>query len=274
MYYKKTNHSIFLFLILLLITSCANVKDIAYFQNLGSNNANALNNQKNASGLSNATIKPKDLLSITVVSSEPEASRMYNLVVPQISETFKSSALFSQPVLQTYLVDNEGTIEFPALGKIKVAGFTRKEIETALHQKLASSFTKETPIITIRIVNFTVNILGEVFKPGKYETINDRMTIFDGLALAGDMTVYARRDNVKILRENAIGTKEFITLNLNDRNIIYSPAYFLEQNDVIYVEPNKSKSRSSNFGSAETFWISSVSIMLTLTSLILTVVRK
>lgn len=272
MYYKKTNLSVFLLMSILFMSSCAQVKNIAYFQKVEST-ALSLKNQQNSIGLYEAHIKPKDLLSITVVSSEPEASRMYNLIVPQIAEPTNQNSLFSQPTLQTYLVDNDGNIDFPVFGKIKVEGLTRNELESMLQKKLAFAFTKESPIITIRFTNYSVNILGEVLKPGKFETNNDRLTIFEGLALAGDLTIYGRRDNVKVLREKADGTKEYITLNLNDKNIIYSSAYYLEQNDVVYVEPNKSKSRSSNYGAAETFGISSLSVLLTLTSLVFTVFK-
>ena len=305
MKYKKANFSVFLVLIILVISSCASVKNIAYFQK-SNTKTETFNSQKNspssnklqkkqnktqsksavssetnvfgnyheendASPLYDARIKPKDLLSITVVSSEPEASRIYNLVVPQIAEASNQNSLYTQPSLQSYLVDNDGNIEFPVFGKIKVAGLTRKELETMLQKKLAPAFSKETPIITIRFINYSVNILGEVMKPGKFETTNDRLTIFEGLALAGDLTIYGRRDNVKVLRENLDGTKEYITVNLMDKNIIYSPAYYLEQNDVVYVEPNKSRSRSSNYGAAESFGITSLSVLLTLTSLVFTV---
>ena len=303
MIYKKTNFS-GLLLFILLLNSCASVKDIAYFQKSGNtanssqqgNSADLSNSEtkstnlvtstdlssvsktsglytveRNSAGLYEARIKPKDLLSITVVSSEPEASRMYNLVVPQVADISNPNSLLSQPSLQTYLVDNDGNIDFPVFGKIKVAGFTRKELESMLQKKLSSAFSKESPIISIRFTNYSVNVLGEVLKPGRFETINDRMTIFEGLALAGDLTIYGRRDNVKVLRENADGTKEYITLNLNSKNIIYSPAYFLEQNDVVYVEPNKSRSKSANYGTAESFGISSVSVLLSLTTLVFTV---
>ena len=303
MIYKKTNFS-GLLLFILLLNSCASVKDIAYFQKSGNtanssqqgNSADLSNSEtkstnlviskdlssvsktsgiytveRNSAGLYEARIKPKDLLSITVVSSEPEASRMYNLVVPQVADISSPNSLLSQPSLQTYLVDNDGNIDFPVFGKIKVAGFTRKELESMLQKKLSSAFSKESPIISIRFTNYSVNVLGEVLKPGRFETINDRMTIFEGLALAGDLTIYGRRDNVKVLRENADGTKEYITLNLNSKNIIYSPAYFLEQNDVVYVEPNKSRSKSANYGTAESFGISSISVLLSLTTLVFTV---
>jgi polysaccharide export outer membrane protein len=302
MKYKKT---IILVFIILVISSCAPVKNIAYFQNLKSKtettksqkNSPALNKRQKIqkktqinsvessetkvsgnyheenenSALYDARIKPKDLLSITIVSSEPEASRIYNLVVPQIAEASNQNSLYTQPSLQSYLVDNDGNIEFPVFGKIKVSGLTRKELETMLQKKLAPAFSKESPIITIRFINYSVNILGEVMKPGKFETTNDRLTILEGLALAGDLTIYGRRDNVKVLRENVDGTKEYFTLNLMDKNIIYSPAYYLQQNDVVYVEPNKSRSRSSNYGAAESFGITSLSVLLTLTSLVFTV---
>lgn len=270
---KISVYHLILLLSIFFISSCAGVKEIAYFQDTN-NAAVTAGNQKKTPGMFDAKIKPKDLLSITVVSTEPEASRIYNLVVPQVTNLTSDNSLYSQPTLQTYLVDNNGDIEFPVLGKIQAAGLTRDELEKVLHKKLAAAFTSESPIITIRFVNYSVNILGEVLRPGKYETNNERLTIFEGLALAGDMTIYGKRDNVVVLRERADGTKEYIKLNLNDKNIINSSAYYLEQNDVVYVEPNKSRSRSSNFGAAENFGISSLSILITLTSLIFTVLRN
>ena len=272
MYCKKTGFSVYLLLSILFLYSCAPAKDIAYFQKVDTK-AHSTNNQLVPTGLYEARIKPKDLLSITVVSSEPNASRMYNLIMPQAEVSSTQNTLSSMPTLQNYEVDIDGNIEFPMLGKLRVAGLTRSEVENMLHKKLESAFTKESPIITIRFTNYSVNILGEVQRPGRFETINDRLTIFEGLALAGDLTIYGRRDNVKVLREKADGSKEYITLNLSDKNIIYSPAYYLEQNDVVYVEPNKSRAKSSNYGAAETFGITSVSVLLTLTSLVFTVIK-
>lgn len=268
MFYKIINFSLFLFLSTLLMSSCAPVKNIAYFQKLDAK-ANSTIHQSNSAGLYEARIKPKDLLSITVVSSEPEASKMFNLVVPQVAKA-STPSVFSEPALQTYEVDIDGNIEFPVLGKIKAAGFTRKELQLILRDKLAAAFSKESPIITIRFTNYSVNILGEVLRPGKFVIDNDRLTIFDGLALAGDLTIYGRRNNVMVLREKEDGSKEYIALNLNDKNIIYSPAYYLEQNDVVYVEPNKSRSRSSNYGSAETYGITALSLLFTFTSMVFT----
>jgi polysaccharide export outer membrane protein len=258
------------------MSSCSGAKKVAYFQKYSST-ADSLKEQTTAPELYDARIKPKDILSITVVTSEPQASANYNLVIPLLydpSNASGTSMLYSTPTLQTYLVDNEGTINFPVIGKLKVGGITRKELEKMLQEKLASAFNKELPIITIRIVNYSVNILGEVMRPGKFITVNDRMTIFEGLAMAGDMTIYGKRNNVKVLRENADGTKNYITVNLNDKDVINSPAYYLEQNDVVYVEPNKAKSGSSNIGAEETLSISALSVLISLTSIIVTVLHK
>ena len=270
MYTKKSTFSFLVILCILILSSCAPVKNVAYFQKL--DNSTDSVKQNKSSEVHRARIKPLDILTITVVTTQPETSRIYNLVTPQISE-LAGNNLQSVPTLQTYLVDNDGDIDFPVLGKLSVEGMTRKELATMLQEKLASSFNKEVPIITIRILNYTVDIVGEVMRPGKYTTLNDRMTIFDGLAQAGDLTIYGKRDNVKVLRENANGSKKYITVNLNDKNIINSPAYYLEQNDVVYVEPNGAKSRSSRIGSEETLTISAVSILISFTSLIFTILK-
>lgn len=254
----------------LLLASCAS-QNIAYMQTLKTSKENTEVQSKSA-GLYEARIKPKDLLLITVSTPEAEASKNYNLTVPQISDG--TNSIYGSPMLQTYLVDNDGNIDFPVIGRIPVSGYSRKELETQLQKKLGPAFSKVHPVITIRITNYSVNVLGEVARPGKYSSTNDRLTIFEGLALAGDMTIYGRRDNVKVLRESADGSKTYIYLNLNDKNIINSPAYNLEQNDVVYVEPNKAISRGSSIGSAETLSVNVVSILISVTSLLVNIFLK
>jgi polysaccharide biosynthesis/export protein len=270
MYTKKSIYTIFVLTIILVLNSCAPVKNVAYFQTLDSKTDSLQQNQ--SADVHRARIKPLDILTITVVSTQPETSMIYNLVTPQISEN-ASNSIQSMPTLQTYLVDNDGYIYFPVLGKLAVKGLTRKELATMLQDKLGSSFNKEIPIITIRITNFAVNVVGEVMRPGKFITMNDRMTIFEGLAMAGDLTIYGKRENVKVLRENADGTKKYYTINLNDKNIIYSPAYYLEQNDVVYVEPNGAKSRTSRIGASETLTISALSILISVASIVINILK-
>lgn len=260
-----------LFILSLLLASCSGPKKLAYLQALG-NKSELSDVQNKTTGLYESRMKPKDLLIITVVTSESSASRNYNMLMPQISDE-RTNSTYGMPTLQTYLVDNEGNIDFPILGKIGVSGLTRKDLEAKIQKQLAPVFSKEHPVITIRITNYSVNILGEVTRPGKYLSSNDRLTIFEGLALAGDMTIYGRRDNVKVLRENADGSKILININLNDKEIVHSPAYFLEQNDVIYVEPNKSRARASSINAAETLSISAITIAISLASLIVNILR-
>jgi len=260
----------FVIAVCLLSASCCSPQKLAYLQTLNGNGKTTV--QGMTAGLYEARIKPKDLLIINVVTSELSASRNFNMLMPQVSDQ-NNNSLYGMPSIQTYLVSNDGDIDFPMLGKIKVAGLTRKELEARIQEKLQPSFRNEHPVITIRITNYSVNILGEVARPGKYTSSNDRLTIFEGLALAGDMNIYGRRDNVKVLRENADGSKIILYVNLNDKDIVNSPAYYLEQNDVVYVEPNKSRSRASSVNAAETLSVSALSIFISLASLVVNILR-
>ena len=259
----KKNSFLLILIAGLTISSCSPVKDIAYFPQF-QREITTVNES-----LYDARIKPKDLLSITVVSSEPEASRRYNLFTPQAQDL--TNSLNSQPTIQSYLVDNEGNIELPILGILNVKGLNTKELESLIEKRLTPFFTGEMPIITIRILNYSINVLGEVLRPGKFLTANERITIFEGLALAGDMTIYGKRDNVKVLREGMNGERKIYTVNLNDKNVFDSPAYFLEQNDVVYVEPNQSRANSSRFGAAETYRISTLSVLISLATMAATI---
>ncbi len=261
-----------LLFVLLLLGACTSVKNIAYMQEV---NKQLQSVATDVSQSYEAKIKPGDLLSITVVSTEPEASRIYNLITPQLqTQTLSMSIgnqIYSQPALQGYLVDKDGIINFPVLGHIQAKNMTKKELENYILEKLKPAFINELPIVTIRINNYSINVLGEVNSPGNFTTVNERLTIFEGLALAGDMTIYGKRDNVKVLREDSDGNKTYYTLNLNDRNIINSPAYFLQQNDVVYVEPNQSRANSSKYGAAESYRITTMSVLISLATMAVTI---
>lgn len=254
----------------IFMASCADVKDVAYLQNV---HTGSKIGDYGLPTMYEARFKAKDILSISVATSEAQASKNYNLVMPQISSNPLNDLLYTVPTLQNYLVDNDGFIDFPVFGKLKVIGLTRAELEKLLYKKLEPAFSKERPIITIRIINYSVNVLGEVNRPGKYQSNNERLTVFEGLALAGDMTLYGKRDKVKVLREHADGSKEVYTLNLNTVSMLQSPAYYLEQNDVVYVEPNKSRAKSSGINAAENLSVSALTVVISLASLIVTVFR-
>lgn len=221
--------------------------------------------------LYDARIMPKDLLTISVSTiTNPEDSYPFNLSVP--SSVSSSKNLMSQPVMQTYLVDNTGQIDFPVLGKITIGKMTKTEAQELIKEKL-KAYLKEAPIVTVRMVNYKISVIGEVGRPSSYVVDNEKINLFEALALAGDLTVYGMRENVKIIRELDNGQKKIVTLNLNDKNIIFSPYYYLQQNDIVYVQPNKAKAQGSDIGSMTSILISTTSILVSLAGLIVTILK-
>ena len=180
--------------------------------------------------------------------------------------------LTSQPVLQQYLVDNRGNIDFPVLGTIHLGGLTKGEAEQLIREKLKSQF-REMPIVTVRMVNYKISVIGEVTRPGTFTISNEKVNLFEALAMAGDMTIYGIRNNVKLIREDNRGQREIITLNLNDQDILHSPYYYLQQNDILYVTPNKTKAKTSNISSSTTIWFSVVGSLVSLASLIIAITK-
>ena len=218
---------------------------------------------------------PKDILTITVNTVNPEASAPYNLVVSTALNTGNSGQnIGTQRALQTYLVDNSGNIDFPVLGTLTVGGLTKSECEKMIHDKILPYLNAaENPVVTVRMSNYKISVLGEVNRPGMFTVGNEKINILEALAQAGDLTIYGVRDKVKLIREDAKGRKDVITLNLNDANIINSPYYYLQQNDIVYVEPNKVKARNSAIGQSTTIWLSATSILVSLTSLLYNVLK-
>jgi polysaccharide export outer membrane protein len=248
---------------LVAITSCTSYKKVPYLQNSAEIDTAVY------SALYDARIQPKDLLTITVNCKDVNAAIPFNLVVQsQQAAQLSSRNITTQPTLQTYLVGNDGGIDFPTLGHIIIGGMTKVEVEDYIRENIKHHFTSEEPIVTVRMVNYKISVLGEVVRPNTYTISNEKVNVFEALALAGDLTIYGKRDGVKLIRENADGTKKIVPLNLNDANIIYSPYYQLQQNDILYVEPNKTKSRNSDIGSSTSLWISSVSIMISIVNLL------
>lgn len=249
-----------------LLTACGS--HVAYLQN------SDLVDLSNSEYLYDARIMPKDLLTITVSTVNREASEPYNLMVRPTLNVTSNSVSTSGGSLQPYLVDNEGNIDFPVLGTLKVGGLTKRECEQMIHDKLLRFMNEvENPIVTVRMSNYKISVLGEVARPGMFTVGNEKINIFEALAQAGDLTIYGQRDKVKLIRENAQGRKEIHKLNLNDTEIINSPYYYLQQNDIIYVEPNKVKAGNSGIGSSTTIWISVTGSLISLASLIVTILR-
>lgn len=253
-------------MVAMLLASCSSPKNVAYIQNSDSID------YSRSEVLYDARIMPKDILTITVNTVNPEASAPFNLFVS--SELSANRSIGAQRSLQTYLVDNKGCIEFPVIGTTKVGGLTKSACEKLIHDKIQRFMNaEENPIVTVRMSNYKISVLGEVNRPGMFTVSNEKINIFEALAQAGDLTIYGVRDRVKLIREDEKGHKDVYTLNLNDAEIINSPYYYLQQNDVIYVEPNKVKAKNSAIGQSTTIWISIAGALVSLASLVVNILR-
>ena len=265
---KKLFYSFVVMTIVLLMGSCKSAKQVAYFQNLDSVSLAA------SKGLYDAHIMPKDLLTITVVTSDPTTSKPFNLAIQNTLGTDGRLGSTTGSLLQ-YLVDNDGNIQFPIVGTLHVAGLTKNECQDLIKSKVKPYLAEsENPVVTVSMSSYRVTVAGEVTRPSVVPVSTEKMSVLEALAQAGDLTIYGRRDNVLLIRENANGQKEAHRLNLNDANIINSPYYYVQQNDYIYVEPNKTKAKNSDIGQSTTLWFSFVSILTSVASLVVNIVRN
>lgn len=254
-------------LLSLTFASCGSVKNIAYLKNSEEIDFSRSN------FLYDARIMPKDVLTITVNTVNPEAAAPFNLTVPT-SFNQQTRNTYTQAVLQTYLVDNQGFIDYPVLGRLEVGGLTKSMCEKMLHDKIKPYLNEtENPVVTVRMSNYKISVLGEVNRPGMFTVSNEKITILEALAQAGDLSIYGVRDRVKLIREDAKGRKEIHTINLNDADIINSPYYYLQQNDVVYVEPNKVKARNSSVGNTTHLWFTGTSVLVSIATLLYTILK-
>ena len=255
-------------LLAFLLASCQSYKKVPYMQD-----ASVVNEITQQESLYDAKIMPKDLLTIVVSCTSPELAAPFNLIVASPSNLSVSNTVTTtQPVLQPYLVDNEGKISFPVLGELKLGGLTKKQAEQMIVDKLKPYIT-ETPIVTVRMVIYKISVIGEVTRPGTFTISNEKVNLLEALAMAGDMTVYGLRDNVRLIREDSNGKQQIITLDLNKAETILSPYYWLQQNDIIYVTPNKAKARNSDIGNSTSLWFSATSILVSLASLLFNILK-
>jgi polysaccharide export outer membrane protein len=264
---KKLLIPFVLMAMIMLIGSCSGSKQVAYFQNIDSISLAA------SRGLYEAKIMPKDELTITVITTNPQASAPFNLTV---SNTIGSSGQLStgQGSLQGYLVDNNGNINFPVLGTIHVGGLTKNQAEEKIRDGVKPYLAAtENPIVTVRMSSYRVTVVGEVGSPRVIPVSTEKMSIIEALAQAGDLSIYGKRNNVLLIREDATGQKQAHRLNLNDANIFNSPYYYLQQNDIIYVEPNGVKAKNSGIGSSTTIWFSFIGIVTSVASLVVNILR-
>lgn len=237
---------------ILLCTSCASKKSMVYFQpdSVELNNLYELNAPK---------LQPGDILAISVTADDVRATAPFNQVSPYSTGTLQST----NPFIPTYAIDSNGEIDFPRIGKIKLAGATRTEAMDMLRREVGKYIVD--PGISMVVRNFRVTVLGEVARPGTFTIENDRVTILEALGLAGDLTLYGERNNVLVIREEN-GKKEEFRLDLTKRETMNSPAYYLTQNDVVYIEPNGARVQTSKYTQTTSVFVSVVGLIITVIS--------
>lgn len=252
--------------ILLIFSSCTSYKKIPYLQTDGNDDQFEGSNYASLYEKNVIRFQPDDVLEITINAVGERIDEIiendYHLsFIPSASDANSSTGT------PTYLVNKKGEINFPTLGRIRVAGMTSEELSEFFRKELAKTM-KADPIVTVKLLNFKVSVFGEVGRPGQVSINKDHVNIFEVLALAGDMTVYGKRDNVKIVRQKADGTLNIRYLDLTKAEVISSPSFFLHQNDMVYVEPNKTRIISTQVGtiiSVSSFLISIAGFIISLT---------
>lgn len=251
------------------LLSCSHYKDIPYFQNAAEVDLSQSAYQYDL------IIQPQDQLNIFVSSSSGKYAATFNKwertgLRPGQKVGFSND----QSGFYRYLVDVDGNIDFPIAGKIHVAGLTIEQVSAAVKDALQPYFKDDKSfMVNTYMMNYSVSVLGEVKSPGTFDVTRNKMTVLEALAKAGDMTIYGKRDNLKILRELPDGTYQVHELDMRDANILNSPYYYLQQRDIVYVEPNEAMAQNSKIGQTTQLWVRGVSITVSLGSLLYRVLQ-
>ena len=248
-----------------LLTSCATPKDIIYFQDAGN-----FELYRKVEPFE-VFIHQDDLLAIMVNSQATEAALPFNL---PMANYYVGGESYGQQRMLGYLVDKEGNIDFPILGKIHVEGLTRNKLRDLLKEKLIEGGYLNDPIITVNMLNFKVSVQGEVNRPGTFTILGERITLLEALSMAGDLTIYGRRDRVAVIRETG-DRRSILYHDLSSTEIFKSPCYYLQQNDLVYVEPNKRRAQQStiNQNNSVGVWLSIISVLLTSISFFINITK-
>ncbi|MFZ4455553.1 MAG: polysaccharide biosynthesis/export family protein [Bacteroidales bacterium] len=236
---KKIYFFIIIVIFALSISSCQSTKNVVYVQKEG---VQVVLGNSTLPTLPEIILKNGDNLKITIFTYDADVSAPFN-------GQSVSSSLDKQGVQSTgYLIDNRGEINFPVLGKLAVAGKSKSQVEDMIKNLIYPKYIKESPVVIVRIMNFKVTVLGDVSGNRVLPVSDDRISIFEAIAQANDLQITGRRDNVLLIRENIVGKRETYRIDLRDPKLIYSPFYYLQQNDLIYIEPN---TRKSNMGAMD-----------------------
>lgn len=246
-----------------LLFSCATKDDVVYF--------NGMDSSDNSIGLDSysPTYHIDDELVIVVNALDAEAARPFNKASVSVSQDLLDAR--GRERIQTYRVDPDGNINFPVLGMLKIAGLNRAQATKMLQDKL-SDYIKN-PIVDIETVNYRITVLGEVNRPGTFTATNERITLVEAISLAGDLTIYGERENVLVIQDYD-GKKTYTRVNLKSDDLFDSPVYYLSQNDVVYVEPNKTRAKNSAIGAQTGVILSSLGLLISMTALVVTILNQ
>lgn len=252
-------------LLLMSLISCKTTKDVVYLQDVVPYKSTDIEQKFEV------LIHEDDLLGILVNSKDKELVVPFNM--PMVSYQIGSES-YGQQRLLGYLVDVNGDIDFPVLGKIHVVGLTRLQLKEMIKKRLIDEDLVKDPVVTVQFLNYKVSVIGEVARPGSFTIAGDRITLLEALSMAGDLTIYGRRDRVAVIREKD-GKRKVLFNDLRSSDIFSSPCYYLQQNDIVYVEPNRAKSQQSgiNQNNSASVWLSAVSVLAAIASLIVTLTK-
>lgn len=251
----------------LVLASCSTPKNITYFPDIKDGEINSLANVKGI------VLKPADKLSIIVNTKSVELNNVLNMpVTAQIIGYQEQQALTQSRGTSGYTIDPEGNIDFPVIGKVKAAGLSRSELAAHLKQTLEEKNVAKDAVVTVEYLNLGFSVMGDVTNPGFYQFENDKVSLLQGLSMAGDMRLTGMRQNVKVIRTNDNQQETYVVDLLDHKALMASPAYYLQQNDIVYVEPNSYQKRQSTANASEitkaSFWLSALSVLTTVAVLI------
>ncbi|MDH6316368.1 protein involved in polysaccharide export with SLBB domain [Parabacteroides sp. PF5-5] len=248
---------------ILLCTGCASEKEVVYLQDVIPLKQQVIEQNYDV------IIHEDDLLAIMVNSKDPELALPFNMPVVTYQLGYQTSA---QQRILGYLVDKEGYIDFPILGKLKVSGMSRLAATNMIKDRLMKDDLIKDPIVTIQFLNFKISVMGEVNRPGTFTISGDRVTLLEALSMAGDLTIYGKRNRVAVIREFD-GKRTILFHDLRSADIFLSPCYYLQQNDIVYVEPNKARAGQSsiNQNTSVSVWLSAISILASVAALIVNI---
>lgn len=248
------------------LSSCKTQEKMLYFQDVPVNTTETVNGERDIK------LQPKDQISIIVNSKDPRLAILFNLTTARYQAGQSDMSYGRNGEISGYTLDDNGDIDFPVIGKVHIADMTKSQVAAFIKSKLVESNMINDPVVTVEFMNLYFSVLGEVNKPGKYMITKDQINLLEALSMAGDLSVYGVRDGIYVVREEA-GKRTTYNVDIRKKSLFDSPAYYLKQNDVIYVQPNKTKTKNSNIGNSTSLMVSATSVLVSVATLVVNVIR-